>query len=154
AARRTRSAIPVGTQFSPALFDLREFANALVVHSGNKAALEAAIWKAGVRIQPTKGTQTRRVKSLPLQAAVQYGLLDKSYEATDLTRRVVALSGPQLYDEFAKHILLNCGGLRVLDGIREMEGDQREVTGDSLASYLTSQGFAVTVHNTAINTMR
>ena len=36
----------------------------------------------------------------------------------------------------------------------EMELDNLNITGDTLAQYLTDQGFRVTVHNTAINTMR
>jgi site-specific DNA-methyltransferase (cytosine-N4-specific) len=98
---------------------------------------------------------TKRNRSLPLEAAIQYGLIEKeTYIATDLARKLIALNSPAMYDEFARHILLNCGGLRVLDGIRQMEIDQIPVTGDSLAEYLTSQGFNVSVHNTAINSLR
>jgi restriction endonuclease len=149
------SAIPVGTQFSPALFDLGAFARALVAHSGDKARLQDAIWQPGVRIRAPKRRPTKRGKSLPLEAAVQYGLLEKgSYAVTDLARKLAALSPPQLYEEFSRHVLLNCGGLRVIHGIQEMAADGRAVTGDELAAYLTSQGFRVTVHNTAINTLR
>jgi len=154
-SKRTPSAIPVGTQFSPALFDLREFAQALVAKSGDKNALERAVWSPEVRIRRPKGRLTKRLKSLPLEAAVQYGLLDKkTYTATELAEKLAKLDPPELYNEFAKHILLKLGGLRVLDGIQEMERDRRSITGDTLAAYLTSQGFPVTVHNTAINTLR
>ena len=35
-----------------------------------------------------------------------------------------------------------------------MRADGLKVTGDSLAEFLSSQGFRVTVHNTAVNTLR
>lgn len=67
---------------------------------------------------------------------------------------LAALGPPELFDRFARHILLNCGGLRVVEGIEQMRVDGLKVTGDSLAEFLSSQGFRVTVHNTAINTLR
>lgn len=155
AAKRVASAIPVGTQFSPALFDLRAFAEALVAASGDKAAIEKAIWKPGIRTQMPKRRPSRRLSSLPVEAAVQYGLLEKgTYRATALAESLSQLHAPALYDAFARHILLNCRGLRVLDGIQQMEADGLTITGDTLAAHLTSQGLPVTVHNTAINTLR
>lgn len=92
---------------------------------------------------------------LPLEAAVQYGLLTpRTCEATDLARKLSALSGARLYEEFARHILLHCGGERVVQAVRQMVADGHKVTGDSLARHLTDSGFPVPVHNTAINSMR
>lgn len=93
---------------------------------------------------------------LPLEAAVQYGLLEpETYKASSLSLRLAAIEGEEeFYAAFSRHILLNLGGLRVVEAIQEMLADQRPVTGDTLAQYLTDQGFRVTVHNTAINTLR
>ena len=154
-AKGVPSAIPVGTQFSPALFDLHEFAKAVVAHGGDKQGLETAVWQSGVRIASPKRKPTRRMKSLPIEAAVDYGLIDReTCRATELAKKLAGLQPHKIYEEFARHILLNCGGLRVLDGIQQMQADGMKITGDALAAYLTSQGFPVTVHNTAINTMR
>src|SRR5439155_21087228 len=68
--------------------------------------------------------------------------------------RLALLYPSELHNEFAKHILLNCGGLRVVEGAVQMELDNLKITGDTLAQYLTDQGFRVTVHNTAINSLR
>ncbi len=92
---------------------------------------------------------------MPLEAAAQYGLLTKGkWEATDLARELSTLEPPELYDRFARHILLERGGLRILEGIEQMKLDGIGVTGDSLARFLTDQGFRVIEHNTAINTLR
>jgi len=153
-----KSAIPVGSQFSPKLFDLRSFIGTINKYSGNKAAMEKAIWAPPVRISPLKRPPTKRRSSLPLEAARQYGLLDDNWNVTELSKSLNGLSGQTLYDTFAKHILMNCGGLRVVEGAEQMAMDQSRthitITGDTLASYLSDQGFRVTVHNTAINTMR
>ena len=148
------SDIPVGTQFSPNLVDLKAFLASIVTHSGDKAAMQAAVWNPPVRTTPATGTPTRRRGSLPLEAARQYGLLDETYSATDLSRRLAALEDPNLSDEFARHILLRLRGLRVVEAVLEMTRDGLRITGDSLAEYLTNQGVRVTIHNTAINSMR
>ncbi len=149
----TPSSIPVGTQFSPALFDLGAFVAALVRCSGSKGAIQDAIWVSPIRLKPHK-SPTRRMKALPVEAAVQYGLLDGTYSATPLTRQLAVLRPPKLYEEFAHHILLKRGGLRVVEAVQQMRDEGRRITGDTLAEYLTDQGFTVTIHNTAINTMR
>jgi hypothetical protein len=137
--KHKESAIPVGTQFTPDLIDLKKFLSALVTYSGDKKAIETAVWAPGVRLRVKAKPPTKRTRSLPVEAAVQYGLLTKgAYDATDLTRDLVTLQPPELYDAFARHILLRCGGLRVTDGIRQMEAEQLGITGDSLAEYLTS----------------
>lgn len=152
---RTASRIPVGTQFSPDLLSLPDLVAALVLYGGNRDALEAALTSPPARIRPYAKPPTRRMRGLPVEAAIQYGLLEEgTLQATDLTHALAALSGLPLYEAFARHILLNLHGLRVVEGAQEMVLDGRSVTGDSLARYLTEQGFPVTEHNTAINTMR
>lgn len=155
AAANKESQIPVGTQFSPSLVDLGAFARAAVEHSGDRNELEAAVIQAPVRIKPYASPPTRRMRGLPLEAAVQYELLTPdTYEATDLARELAQMGEAEMYRAFARHILLNLGGLRVVEAAQEMHLDGRNVTGDTLAQYLTDQGFRVSVHNTAINTLR
>lgn len=153
--QKPASDIPVGTQFSPDLIDLQSFLTAVLRHSGDKKAMEEAVWAPAVRTKSVSRKPTRRQRSLPLEAAVQYGLLEpETYEVTELARRLAELGGEDLREEFGRHILLRCGGLRVVEGIRQMRADHLKVTGDTLARFLTSQGFVVTEHNTAINTLR
>jgi len=156
-----KSEIPVGTQFSPNLINLHEFLQAIVTHSGDKRAIQEAVFRKPVHRVRTNIPTSRRTASLPLEAASQYCLLSpRIYEATPLARELASLEEHDLYMQFAKHILTNLNGLRVLEGIRQMQSDlaaglsTTEVTGDTLARYLTQNGLAVTEHNTAINTMR
>lgn len=145
----------MGTQFSPDLIDLGSFAEACVVHSGDKAAIEAAVWAPPVRTRPVDNPPTLRRRSLPLEAAAQYGLLSPGdYQATDLAVRLVKLPAAQGLEEFARHILLRLNGLRLVEMAERMDLEGLQITGDTLAAYCSDQGFNVIVHNTAVNTMR
>nr|MBA2633274.1 hypothetical protein [Chloroflexota bacterium] len=151
----TPSAIPVGTQFSPDLIDFHAFLQALVEHSGDREALVEAVWRPAVRTSPPAKAPTHRRRRLPLEAATQYGLLEPgTWEATDLAHELLVLPGEELFEAFARHVLIRLGGLRVVEAVQQMKMDALQVTGDTLAEYLTDQGFAVNVHNTAINSMR
>lgn len=148
------SQIPVGTGFSPNLISLPDYVKAVVDHSGDEEALEAAVNSPPVWIGAKERT-TRRTRRHPMEAGVQYGLMTEGdYEATELASSLEGMSEPKIYEEFARHILLNLGGLRVIEAAQEMEIDGLNITGDTLAHYLTQQGFRVTEHNTAINTLR
>jgi site-specific DNA-methyltransferase (cytosine-N4-specific) len=148
------SRIPVGTGFSPNLVSLPDYVHAIVEHSGDEEAIEEAVNSSPVWIGDKTRT-TRRTRRHPMEAGVQYGLLTEGdYEATNLAKRLDQLNEDELYKEFARHILLNLGGLRVIGAVQEMDMEGRNITGDSLARYLTDQGFRVTEHNTAINTLR
>ena len=159
--RKAASDIPVGTQFTPALIDLQAFLAALSTYGGNRGALQAAIWSPPVHRKRSSIPKSTRRANLPLEAAVQYGLLKpRTYEVTQLAQALAKLSGRTLREAFARHILLHCGGLRVVEAAEQMQMDKAaglsdvEVTGDSLARYLSAQGFRVTEHNTAINSLR
>jgi hypothetical protein len=150
-----KSQIPVGTQFSPDLISLPDFVRMVVKHSGSIEKLRKAVTEKPVRIRPYGSPPTHRMKGLPLEAGVQYGLMTEgTYNATDLTKEMAKLEQPEIYEVFARHILLNLNGLRVVDAVQQMSQDRLDITGDTVCQYLTDQGFRVTVHNTAINTMR
>lgn len=158
---RPTSAIPVGTQFSPDLIDLHEFLKVVIEHSGDKAAIQKATFAKPVHLKRNSLPSSRRTASLPLEAAVQYGLLTQhQYEATDLARELAQLQRSGLFDRFARHILLNCNGLKVIEAIEQMQMDYSQghssvrITADTLARYLTDSGLTVGEHNGQINTMR
>lgn len=153
-ASTNESQIPVGTQFSPALVDLRGVIQAILSHEGKPEAIVQAMIAPPIRIKPYASPPSRRMKQLPYEAAVQYGLVTSAGEATDLTRSLKDLEGDDLYAAFARHILIHLGGLRVVQAVQEMQVEDRPITGDTLARYLTEQGFRVAEHNTAVNTLR
>ena len=149
------SDIPVGTQFSPGLIDLSAFAEACVIYSGDKGALGSAVWQPPVRIAPVDKEPTDRRRSLPLEAAAQYGLLTPGeYEATDLAIELVKLPSDEGLRVFVRHVLLKRNGLRLVEMAQRMDLEGLKITGDTLAAYCSDRGFNIVVHNTAINTMR
>ena len=116
--------------------------------------MEEAVWREPVRKQAVKKSPTQRRRSLPLEAAVQYDLLDADYKATGLAHDLATMPAAEIHDAFARHIILNLGGIRFIEAAQQMADDGLRLTGDTLAGYLTDQGFPVTVHNTAINSLR
>lgn len=148
------SRIPVGTRFSSSLIDLSALVIAIVSAWGDRDTLLEAINSPPVW-RGANPNSSRRSRSLPLEAAMQYGLVQiDSCLPTELTRTLTTLPPVEQIREFAKHVLLSCGGLRVVQGIREMLVDGTTVTGDALARHLSSQNFFIAEHNTAINTLR
>jgi hypothetical protein len=136
----------VDTQFSPDLVDLPSFLQALVTNSGNRPALHAAIWSPPVHLKRSGIPPSTRNANLPLEAAVQYGLLEAgTHRATGLSQHLAKMQTPELYEEFARHILLHLGGLRVVEAAQQMKLDGQPITGDKLARYLDDQGFHVVV---------
>jgi len=123
------SQIPVGTQFSPALVSLRHLVAALITYEGQREHLLDAINSPPVRLGAgEERTPTKRTRALPLEAAVQYGLVERAtLLATELTRALAKMDKSQQHDAFARHILLNLGGLRVVQGAEEMNDCRRPV---------------------------
>lgn len=154
------SDIPVGTQFSPDVINLREFCRAAVHHSGNASALRDATWKSPVRLAPVANAPTRRRASLPLEAATQYGLLTSVVSPTPTAVCEEIAKAPDedsAYSIFAKHILLNCNGAAFVSMLQTFLADdtQTEVNADAIARYSTRHcGLRIIEHNTAINTLR
>jgi hypothetical protein len=151
-----RSDIPVGTQFAPTLIDLRAFLKAAFAADGDLDVLKAAIWQSPVYVRERSTTPTRRGSNLPIEAAVQYELLDRETKRpTQLALDLAELEPPEVYDAFARHIYNRLNGYKMIEACKEMLADGRSITGDELAVYLTEHhALTVTEHNTAINSMR
>lgn len=153
------SDIPVGTQFSPNVIDLRDFLLAAEKYAGNREALKKAVGDHPVRLKDPGKERTRRTASLPLEAAVDYGLLEPgSWRLTAKGKELAGLQGLDLYERFAHHILTAKRGLEVVEGTRAWLAEARlngePINADRLSAFLRSQGLNVIEHNTAINTMR
>ena len=149
-----KSDIPVGTQFTPDLIDLQAFVKMIIERSGDADAIVDAVVSPPVRLKPYATPPTPRQSKLPVEAAIQYGLLDKSRNPTGLAFELVDLNHADMYAAFARHILLKLNGLRLVEIAQQMAFEGLVVTGDLLAEYATRQGLRIVVHNTAINSLR
>ena len=99
-----KSQIPVGTQFSPNLIDLPAYVKMVVAYSGNIDVLKEKVVLPPVRKRPYTSSPTKRMKGLPLEAGVQYGLLiERTYQATDFAKELAGLKESQIYEAFARH---------------------------------------------------
>ena len=148
------SRIPVGSGFTPGTVDLPEFVKAVVAHSGDRAAIQKAVNASPVRLG--KASASEKTRSLPVEAAVQYGLIDKDdgFKATALAVELAALAPADLYRRFGQHIMHHHAGLRVVESIEHMRADGRKVTRNDLARHLSDHGFLVTEQNSGLTAMR
>lgn len=96
------SSIPVGTQFSPDLINLEALLQAIMSNSGDRLAIQQAVFSAPVNRKHTEVPSSKRTANLPLEAAVQYGLLNAgSYEVTPRAIALAGMAGQELVHEFA-----------------------------------------------------
>jgi hypothetical protein len=153
------SDIPVGTQFSPNVLDLRAFLKLAVAQDGNRTEMERLVSEAPVRILNPGKAMKRRMRQLPWEAAAAYGLIEEtSWKPLPLAVELAALPDDQMYARFGKHILHNCRGLEFVRGVqaflKEARASGGPINADVISQYFRNHGLHVIEHNTAINSMR
>lgn len=149
------SDIAVGSMFTPGTINLPAFLQEALACAGKKDQLVKAVNSVPVQVKTPKGAKTPRTARLPIEAAVQFGLLEEgSWLPTDLCKHLATLPEAKLYDEFARHIMLNLHGLRIVEAAQQMALDEPltgvSINGNSLAVYLSNQGLRVGVQNMQI----
>jgi hypothetical protein len=99
-----------------------------------------------------------------LYAVAQYGLVEIGstkadrdlLKVTDEGRRLIALRGKpkDLHRAFARHVLIECHGLEVLQTVRDMQTGGHRVTVPDIAEHLKERGLYVPPGGTHLNSMR
>lgn len=141
--------IPFGSEFSPSQIDLREVLRLAAAHAGDVPGLEAAIlakWfatKGGP--DPAKAEKNRRTMAMNSRLGLQaYGLIDDAGNLTPLAGALgKAAKDEALYGDFAKHILLNLNGMRIVECVRDMTAVGDPITHESLEAALRLRGMKV-----------
>lgn len=142
-----KSSIPFGSEFGPNQVDLVAVLQLAHDHAGDGAAFTAAIARRyGWPLDTAKNTR------LGLQS---YQLLAND-RLTELGERLLALAATpdRLYDEFARHILLNLHGLEVATAIDAMLKLGEPPTLASLSAYLKPLGLYVPTTGTHLSKLR
>lgn len=146
---RPTSDLPFGSEFSPSQLDLRDLLTVAAAHAGDLPGLEAAIktrWfaaKGGP--DPLKAEKNRRTMAMNSRLGLQgYGLLDASGNITDLAEALIKESDDKaFYSAFARHILLNLNGMRILECVRDMTAAGDIITHEHLEAALRLRGMKI-----------
>lgn len=151
--------IPFGVQFSPEQVDLAEVLEIVVDHSGDAEAMEKefydryfrkdtdplsdeiADWKAA-RYQMRHDYPRVKVANNTYLSIRDYELIDRDDCATPLAKRLHQIRNNQdkLYEEFAKHILLNLNGQRIVEIVRDTWSAGEKPTLENLPKAFEERG--------------
>lgn len=173
-----KSDIPFGSEFSPergvVLADLLGILNKF---DGNRSGFIRAVYE---RFWSRKADGSTRAAgegkgkeetgdglsfaTNTLYAVAQYGLVEIGstkadrdlLKVTDEGRRLIALRGKpkDLHRAFARHVLIKCHGLEVLQTVRDMQTGGHRVTVPDIAEHLKERSLYVPPGGTHLNSMR
>lgn len=157
-----KTEIPYGDQFSPTQID--DFPEALGIihdHAGDRDRIvneiaEAFFSEHGATSSEPEA-ERRKLAGNAVIAMKQYGLLDEDdYIPTELASELMGLTDQpeELYERFAKHILLKCRGLEVVETIEVMQRAGEKITLPTLRARLEQRGLYVPPTTVYISTIR
>ncbi|HVV79314.1 MAG TPA: restriction endonuclease [Pseudolabrys sp.] len=146
---KTTSDLPFGSEFSPSQIDLAELLEIANANQGDPRALEAAIltkWFSGHAAAPKKKkdrTYNRgKLANNCKLGMIAYGLIDRDANWTPFGAKLYGLRGNEvaLYEELARHILLNLRGMTFVQCLQDMVAAGEEITLDTLRMALEERG--------------
>jgi len=117
-----KSEIPFGAQFSPNQVSLPELLQIIHKEAGNRGKITEAIRDRFFANQSL--TQRRKLAENTVLSLRAYGLLaEDAATPTRLAGELLALTGKPdaLYEQFARHILLNLKGISVIETLEIMQ---------------------------------
>ena len=129
-----RSDLPFGKQFSPSQIDLPDVLKITHNHEGDLPTLEATLrdtyFATHGGSDPTKAAINRQKLAMNCRLGLQsYGLLDDHGNLTavgsDIATKTHDLQ--EQYKTFARHILLNLNGMRVIQCVQELEASGERI---------------------------
>lgn len=158
-----KSDLPNGSQFSPVQVNLPELLAMVSQYQPDRRAVQQAILE---RFFPDRIQQTTwdwKLADNTVLAMSEYGLIDKprggtTVELTALGRSLLDLANQgelvELYDEFARHILLNKRGLDLLTAAEDIRQSGVTPTKDRIVRELGNRGIYHPPNGTHSNAMR
>ncbi len=144
-----RSDLPFGSEFSPSQISLPDLLEITEAHQGDPHALEAAIldkYFTGHAAAPTdedhKSYNRGKLANNCKLGMIAYGIIDREARFTDFGLKLHGLRGDEtaLYEELARHILLNLRGMTFVQCLQDMVAAGEEITLDTLREALAERG--------------
>ena len=171
-----KSDIPFGSEFSPERgIALGDLLGLLELHEGDRPSFVQAVyerfWSKKADGSPRSAGMGKGKEATgdglsfatnTLYALASYRLVEISKEdrnvlrITDDARRLIAFrpKPEDLHRAFARHILVNCRGLDVIQTVRDMQIGGHPVTVPEIAAHLKERGIYVPPGGTHLNSMR
>lgn len=148
--KRVTSDLPFGSEFSPSQIVLADLLELVSANQGNPRALEAAIMgqyfsgHAAARAEGDEDGDNNRGKLANncKLGLIAYGIIDREARFTPFGEVLYGLRGDEaaLYEELARHILLNLKGMTLVQCLQDMVAGGEEITLDTLRVALGERG--------------
>jgi hypothetical protein len=142
--------IPPAAEFSPGQIDLGHVLGLAASHPGDRLGLVEAIRvtyfpDAAPKFADDPALQLKEQSNRAGNVVIgmgTYGLYDgKSKHLTELGETLAGLDESDMYEEFARHILVNLFGIDVVDAIRSLKARGKRPSKLLLAGELRRRGF-------------
>jgi hypothetical protein len=149
-----RSDIPFGAQFSPNQVDLHRLLQIIHNHAGDRSAITKAIRDAFFAQHAP--SQQQKLADNTVLALRAYELLDDNGAApTALAGELLVSATPdELYEKFARHILVDLRGLTLIETLGAMQAAGEPITLDALQKRLEQRGIHVPRGAVHLSSMR
>jgi len=140
--------VPYTQQFSPQQTPLKQLLPILRQHSGNGSQLRVALASAFHQDKP----DPNKIAGNTLISLRTYGILDGDV-LTDFGKQLVALQGreDEAHHLIAKRVLLDLGGIGIVETLREMKTAGLAITLASLPNELRQRGFIVSSNSSDLS---
>lgn len=147
--RRVTSDLPFGSEFSPSQIVLPDLLDLVNANQGDSRALEAEIMARyfsahAARPEEDEDRDYNRGKLANncKLGLIAYGIIDREARFTPFGEVLYGLRGDEaaLYEELARHILLNLKGMTLVQCLQDMVAAGEEITLDTLREALGARG--------------
>ena len=153
-----KSDLPFGSEFSPSQIDLAEVLELADRHGADWKAFERAVRRRYFESHAGKSESNKDKLANNTKLGMRaYGLIEADDASlTELGRALFELRNdpPQLYERFARHILVNRHGMTLIQCIDDMRAGGEQVTGAQVRRALVDRGLWVPVNSRIHFTMR
>lgn len=140
-----KSDLPFGSEFSPSQINLKHVLELAHKHGGDWKAFEDAVRLHYFEHKAQSGTSEynrRKLANNTKLGMISYGIIDRDANLTDFGRKLYDLKDdePKLYEELARHILLNLNGVSLVECVQDIEASGETVTLIKLREWLGLRG--------------
>lgn len=137
-----RSDLPFGSEFSPSQIDLATALELVERHGGDWKAFEAAVRAEYFDSHDTSDYNRGKLANNTKLGMIAYGLIDRDATLTPLGRSLYdhRHNPEQLYEELARHILVNLHGMTLVQCVQDMQAAAEKVTLVKLRQWLKERG--------------
>jgi len=137
-----RSDLPFGSEFSPSQVDLAHLLEIAHEQGGDWKAFEAQVRSQYFDSHKTSTYNRGKLANNTKLGMIAYGIIDRKANLTPFGETLYSVRGDEtlLYEELARHILLNLHGMNLVQCVLDMQAAGETVTLVELRRWLEERG--------------